>query len=103
MRAASWIGIALLLSFCSPALAQEEWSNFKFPEDGFEVNFPGAPQLSTITWTTPYRYVLPGHVYTASHDGERYSVTVVDYNPVEAQALERVKHCPVGAETCIGN
>ena len=39
MRVLPWIATALVLSLGTPALAQE-WDNFKFPEDGFEVNFP---------------------------------------------------------------
>ena len=41
MRVIPWIAAALTLALVTPAFAQEEWDNFKFPEDGFEVNFPG--------------------------------------------------------------
>ena len=102
MRVISWIAAALLLSIVTPALAQEEWDNFVFVNDGFEVNFPGKPQVENTTWTSQYRYPLPAHTYTASHGAERYSVTVVDYRPVEKLGVERAKNCPAGAETCIG-
>ena len=102
MRVVSWIAAALVLSIASPALAQEDWDNFKFIEDGFEVNFPGKPKVENTTWMSQYRYTLPAHLYTASHGPERYSVTVVDYRPVQQLGHDRAAKCPPGAETCIG-
>jgi hypothetical protein len=102
MRVIPWIAAALLLSLGTPALAQEDWDNLKFPEDGFEVNFPGKPQIQNTTYTSQYRYQLPAKVYTASHGRERYAVTVVDYRAAEAQGVARARLCPPGAETCIG-
>ena len=102
MRVIPWIAAALTLALATPALAQEEWDNLKFPEDGFEVNFPGKPQIQNTTYTSQYRYQLPAKVYTASHGRERYSVTVVDYRAAEAQGVARARLCPPGAETCIG-
>ena len=102
MRVISWTAAALVLSLGTPAFAQEEWDNFKFPEDGFEVNFPGRPKVENTTWASQYRYSLPAHLYTASNGRERYSVTVVDYRPAEAQGVARARQCPSGAETCIG-
>jgi hypothetical protein len=102
MRVIPWIAAAVVLSFVTPAFAQEDWDNFKFPEDGFEVNFPGKPKVENITWTSQYRYPLPAHLYTATHGQEKYAVTVVDYNAVEALGVARSKTCPPGAETCIG-
>jgi hypothetical protein len=103
MRLTPWIAAALVLSLTTPAFAQDqEWDNFVFNEDGFEVNFPGRPQVENTTWMSQYRYTLPARVYSASHGRERYSVTVVDYRQVEKQGVERAKNCPPGAETCIG-
>jgi len=102
MRVIPWIAAVLTLALVTPAFAQEEWDNFKFPEDGFEVNFPGKPLVQTTTYTSQYRYQLPAKVFTASHGRERYSVTVVDYRPAEAQGVARARQCPPGAETCVG-
>jgi hypothetical protein len=101
MRAIAWIAPAFALSLAVPAMAQE-WDNFKFPEDGFEVNFPGRPQLENTTWESQYRYKLPAKIYRAAAGQEKYSVTVVDYRAAEAQGVARSKGCPPGAETCIG-
>src|SRR5262245_4166899 len=102
MRVIPWMAAALVLSLATPVLAQEEWDNFKFPEDGFEVNFPGKPAVQNITWMSQYRYSLPAKVFTAPHGKEKYSVTVVDYRPVLKMGADRAKQCPPGAETCIG-
>jgi hypothetical protein len=102
MRLTPSIAAALgLLLLGAPALAQE-WENFRFVEDGFEVNFPGPPQVENTTWTSQYRYTLPAKIYRASKGAERYSVTVVDYRNIEQQGIERSKQCPPGAETCLG-
>ena len=102
MRVCGWIAAALVLSLTAPALAQEDWDNFKFPEDGFEANFPGKPKVETITYMSQYRYSLPAKVFSASHGNERYSVTVVDYRVLPKLGDARAKTCPAGAETCIG-
>ena len=82
MRVFGWIAAALVLSLTTPVLAQEDWDNFKFPEDGFEVNFPGKPKVENITWVSQYRYNLPAKLFSANHGKEQYTVTVVDYRPV---------------------
>ena len=102
MRVISAMAAAVALSLATPALAQEDWDNFKFPEDGFEVNFPGKPKVETTTWMSQYRYTLPARVYSATHGRERYSVTIVDYRVLPKMGEARAKQCPAGAETCIG-
>ena len=102
MRVISWMAAAVALSLATPVVAQEAWDNFKFPEDGFEVNFPGKPKVENTTYMSQYRYTLPAKVYSASHGAERYSVTVVDYRVLPKLGAERAKQCPAGAETCIG-
>ena len=102
MRVISAVAAAAVLSLAAPALAQEAWDNFKFPEDGFEVNFPGKPSVANTTWVSQYRYNLPAKVYSATHGRERYSVTIVDYRVLPKMGEERSKQCPAGAETCVG-
>jgi hypothetical protein len=48
-------------------------------------------------------YTLPARVYSASRGAERYSVTVVDYNALEQQGIERSKTCPPGNANCRAN
>ena len=91
MRVISWMAAAVALSLATPVLAQEAWDNFKFPEDGFEVNFPGKPKIENTTYMSQYRYNLPAKLYSGSNGAERYSVTVVDYRPLPKLGAERAK------------
>jgi hypothetical protein len=101
MRRAIALSFILLLS-AMPAGAQD-WAEYKNVPDGFRVLFPGQPKVEEIKWTSEMGYTLPARVYTANRGPERYSVTVVDYGPIEQQGIARRKACPPGAETCIGS
>jgi len=101
MRTASF-AFALLLAIPVLATAQD-WTEYQNIQDGFKVDFPGQPKITETTWTSEYGYKLPARVYTAERGKERYSMTVVDYNPIEQQGIERRKNCPAGAEPCIGS
>jgi hypothetical protein len=94
------IMIALLLSAPGLALAQEEWEVFVTSQDSFTVNFPGKPKVADITWKSQLGFTLPGRVYSAEKGKERYSVTVVDYRPLEEQGIARWKACPPGNAQC---
>ena len=93
---------ALMFAVVMPATAQE-WTEYQNIQDGFRVLFPGQPRMAEITWTSEFGYTLPARVYSAERGRERYSVTVVDYSPIEQQGIARRKACPPGAETCIGS
>jgi len=94
--------LTLALSMAVPALAQE-WVEFQSVQDGFKAVFPSQPTVAQSTWTSEYGYTLPARVYSAERGRERYSVTIVDYGPIEQQGIARRKACPAGAETCIGS
>ena len=94
--------LVLLLSTPCVAVAQE-WQEFTSLEDGFRLNFPGQPKITTISWTSQLNYVLPGRVYSAEKGPERYSITVVDYSSIEQQGVERAKSCPPGNANCRAN
>ena len=96
------LAVGFVLSASLPAIAQE-WTDYVSIQDGFKILFPGQPRVSATTWESEFRYRLPARVYSAEKNGERYSVTVVDYNPIEAQGIERRNACPPGAEPCIGS
>lgn len=83
--------------------AAEEWAEYQNIQDGFKVVFPGQPKVTETTWTSEYGYKLPARIYSAERGRERYSVTVVDYSPIEAQGMTRFKACPPGAEPCLGS
>ncbi|MBI4886096.1 MAG: hypothetical protein HY824_03295 [Acidobacteria bacterium] len=94
--------MALALLVTTPILAQD-WTDYINVQDGFRVDFPGQPKVAETTWMSEYGYTLPGRVYTVEKGRERYSVTVIDYRPIEQQGVERRKKCPAGAEPCIGS
>ena len=94
------IVIALLLSVPAVTAAQEEWEVYVSPQDSFTVNFPGTPKIADITWKSQLGFTLPGRVYSAEKGKERYSVTVVNYRPLEEQGITRWKACPPGNAQC---
>jgi hypothetical protein len=102
MRLTGILLVAAVLAALTPAWAQE-WGDFVSRDDGFRVNFPGEPAVSTTTYTSEYGAPLPARVYQVARGGERYSVTVVDYRPIEALLTARSKQCPPWAdERCTG-
>ena len=90
--------IGLLLT---PALAgAQEWQDYVFRQDGFTINFPSQPKITETKWQSQLRYVLPARVYSAEKGQERYTVTVVDFTPLQQQGIERWKACPPGNAQC---
>jgi hypothetical protein len=93
---------AFILLSVTPAPAQE-WTDFVSRDDGFRVNFPGAPTVTQTTFTSEYGADLPARVYRVARDKERYSVTVVDYRPIEKLLTDKARTCPPFAdERCTG-
>jgi hypothetical protein len=86
------LALAATLSAVGPASAQD-WAPMTSTEDGFRANFPGQPQVDTITYTTEFGMKLPARVYRASDSLGRYSTTVVDYRDVERLHGERAAAC----------
>jgi hypothetical protein len=92
----------LVLAVAAPALAQD-WDDFTSREDGFHVNFPGRPAVSQTTFKSEYGADLPARVYSARRGQERYSMTVVDYGPIEKILTDKARQCPPFAdERCTG-
>jgi len=101
MRVAA-LFVSVMLLVAGTAAAQE-WEEFVSKEDGFKVDFPGAPKVADITWKSQMDYILPGKVYSVDKGKERYSMTVVDYRPIEQQGIERAKTCEEGNQQCRQN
>lgn len=102
MRLISVVTAAFILSWATPSSAQE-WSDFVSRDDGFRVNFPGQPAVSQSTFKSEYGADLPARVYRATRGQERYSMTVVDYRPIEQILTAKAKTCPPFAdERCTG-
>jgi hypothetical protein len=93
--------LAAVLAVSTTAFAQE-WIEFVSTEDRFSANFPGPPQMRETTYKSQFGADLPARVYSAALGSSRFSLTVVDYRPIEKILTEKSKSCPPGAETCLG-
>jgi hypothetical protein len=91
----------LVLALAGPVCAQE-WDEFVSPDERFSVNFPGKPTVTETTWTSQFGAILPARVYSGTQGTGRFTITVVDYNPIQRLLSERSMSCPAGAETCQG-
>jgi hypothetical protein len=102
MRYTSLATVACIL-WASAAPVAQTWTEFTSREDGFKVNFPGQPKVAQTTYMSEYGADLPARVYTATRGQQRFSVTAVDYRPIEQILTEKAKQCPAFAdERCTG-
>jgi hypothetical protein len=101
MRLTSVVAGACILAMAAPGFAQE-WIEFVSRDDRFTCNFPGPPQVTETTYRSQFGADLPARVYSAARAASRFSVTVVDYGPIEKVLTEKARSCPAGAETCRG-
>lgn len=93
MRLMPLMSSALVLAMSGTSFAQQ-WTEFANREDRFTVTFPGQPTISETTWMSQYGAILPARVYSGTAGSGRYTVTVVDYNPVERLLTERSRTLP---------
>jgi hypothetical protein len=101
MRRMALLAIVFMFSVSVTSFAQE-WREFVSKEDLFGVNFPGEPVVTNIVWETEYGAMLPARVYTVKQGPSTYSVTAVDYNPVQKILTEKAEKCPPNLERCRG-
>ena len=102
MRSTSLLIVMGILWAATPSFAQV-WTEFVSRDDGFTVNFPGEPRVAKTTDLPEYAADLPARVYSAARGRERYSVTAVDFPPIEKILTEKAKKCPPFAdERCTG-
>jgi len=101
MRLIPLISSALVLALSGSAFAQE-WDEFVSQDERFSVNFPGEPTITETTWTSQFGAILPARVYSGAQGTGRFSITVVDYRPIQRLLSERSMSCTPGAETCQG-
>ena len=95
------ISSVLVLTLSSTVFAQE-WEEFFSKEERFTCNFPGKPTITETTWTSQFGAILPARIYSGTSGPGKFSVTVVDYNPIQRLLSERSMSCPPGTETCQG-
>jgi hypothetical protein len=93
MRLMPLISSALVLAMSGTSFAQE-WTEFSSPDDRFTISFPGEPKITETIWVSQYGAILPARIYSDPEGSGRYSVTVVDYNPIERLLSERSRTLP---------
>ena len=101
MRLTTIISSVLMLALSSRAFAPE-WDEFSSPEERFSCNFPGKPTITETTWTSQFGAILPARIYSGTSGPGKFSISVVDYNPIQRLLSERSMSCTPGAETCQG-
>jgi hypothetical protein len=93
MRLMLLMSSALVVAMSGTSSAQE-WNEYVSKDDFFAITFPGEPKVTETTWTSQYSAILPARVYSGTQGSGRYSVTVVDYNPIERLLTERSRTLP---------
>jgi len=93
MRLMPLVSSALVLAMSGTSFAQE-WTEFVSKEEHFTITFPGQPQITDTTWTSQFNAILPARIYSGTQGSGRYTVTVVDYNPIERLLSERSRNLP---------
>jgi hypothetical protein len=93
MRLLPLLSSALVLALSGTSFAQD-WNEFSSREDRFTIVFPGRPEISETTWVSQYSAILPARIYSGRQGSGRYTVTVVDYNPIERLLSERSRTLP---------
>ena len=102
MRLIAVVSAVCIASTAAPSWAWQ-WTDFVSRDDGFRVNFPSEPRVTQTTYRSEYGADLPARLYTVVRGQERYSMTVVDYRPIEKILTEKAKKCPPYAdERCTG-
>ena len=101
MRLTPLISSMLVVTLSGTAIAQE-WDEFLSKEERFTCNFPGTPTITETTWTSQFGAILPARIYSGTQGTGKFSITVVDYNPIQRLLSERSMSCPPGTETCQG-
>jgi hypothetical protein len=102
MQRIAVIAIVWVCAMPGTSSAQSAWREFISKEDRFGANFPGEPVITQITWRSEHGASVPARVYTVTQGPSKYSMTVVDYNLVKNQLIERAKTCPPDTERCLG-
>ena len=101
MRFTPLLSSLLIIALSGTSFAQE-WDEFFSKEERFTCNFPGKPVITETTWTSQFGAILPARIYSGTSGAGKFSVTVVDYNPIQRLLSERSMSCPPGTETCQG-
>ena len=76
------ISAGFILFVSAPAFAQE-WIEYMDRQEFFQINFPGQPVVTEISYKTQSGETVPGKVYTAKEGPATYVLTVLNYKGAE--------------------
>lgn len=76
-RVRAALAIVCIAACSGLAAAQEQWSQYRYPDQGFAVQFPGVPKLTS----TPLAGPTPAthHLYQAQAAGKAYSISAIAF------------------------
>ena len=78
MRTPQAILALLAIGACGiPALAQQKWTAYRYPDQGFSIAFPGEPRLAAKPLAG--KYPLTRHDYLFAAGNNVFEVTVLEY------------------------
>jgi hypothetical protein len=71
----------------SGAAYAQDWQTYAYPNPGFAIEFPAAPEVQTSKFRNAVGVTLPVTQYVVRQDGVQYTLTVVNYSSTNADAL----------------
>ncbi|HEY4214037.1 MAG TPA: hypothetical protein VGM84_21360 [Steroidobacteraceae bacterium] len=74
------------LALSSAAHAQQ-WQTYTYPNPGFAIQFPAAPEVQTDRFKNASGVTLPVTRYVVRQEGVEYTLSVVSYSSTNADAL----------------
>jgi hypothetical protein len=88
VRFSQWIALSSAFLLVSPTYGQR-WIEYLDRSQFFGINFPGAPDVEDIIYTSGTGVDFPARVYTAQDGDSIYKVTIVDFTEAERLHAER--------------
>jgi hypothetical protein len=77
---------SMIFVVSNAALAQG-WAEYVNQEERFGINFPGEPELSSGTFQLPSGVSYPTNIYRAEDSAGSYTLTVVNYEGADRDAV----------------
>jgi hypothetical protein len=68
----------------------QEWQTYTYPDPGFAIQFPSAPNVQTTKIKNSLGLTLPVTRYVVRQDGVQYTLSVVNYSSTNADALSTI-------------
>jgi hypothetical protein len=81
----------LMAGLLMPVVAvAQEWTAYTYPDPGFTIQFPGVPVVETSTIKNATGVSLPMTRYAVRQDHINYTLSVVNYSSINADALSTI-------------